>query len=370
MENGNLLKIVDSQNRIITAQNNSFQVNAASEILFKIIDLVKKTKVVWGCLLGRLFKQFFKHIKYFNMRKIKTIIEIVLKGIGQIMLQDSAWTGLFFLIAISYDSVLMGIAALLSSIIGTATAKICGFNDENIRAGLYGFNATLIGVGLIYFFDATFLIWSLIVVGSVISTLLMEFSIRKKLPFFTFPFVVVTVIAVLTLKHFGLTTPNEIIEVEEWVELEDFTVAAHAYSEVIFKGTIAAGLLFFLGVFVNNPTAALYGFVAALVAGAIAHFSHNSAELIDDGMFSFNAVLCGIACSGIKPRDGVYVLLSVVIATYFDIFMMNNGWITLTFPFVVTMWIIVPLKKLVGHFEYKIQNKNRDFLLSIKNKAK
>ena len=86
------------------------------------------------------------------MKNIQTIVETVLKGIGQIMLQDSAWTGLLFLIAISYDSVLMGIAALVSTIVGTATAKILKFEDKNIKAGLYGFNATLIGVGLIFIF--------------------------------------------------------------------------------------------------------------------------------------------------------------------------------------------------------------------------
>ncbi|WP_286969560.1 urea transporter [Flavobacterium sp. UBA4854] len=287
------------------------------------------------------------------MKKIKSIVETVLKGIGQIMLQESAWTGLLFLIAICYDSLLMGVAALLSSIIGTATAKICKFSDENIKAGLYGFNATLVGVGLVFFFETSPLIWLLIVLGSVLSTLVMEFSIRKKIPFFTFPFIVITVIAVLSIQHFGLATARVSVVKGEMAELEDFAVAAHAYSEVIFQGTIAAGLLFFIGVFLNNPTAALYGFLAAVIAAAIAHFDQDSVKLIEDGMFSFNAVLCGIACSGTKPRDGLYVLLSVIIATYFDIFMMHNGWITLTFPFVLSMWVIVFLKKIVGRFENK-----------------
>lgn len=283
------------------------------------------------------------------------MVETVLKGIGQIMLQESAWTGLFFLLAICYDSLLMGAGALISCIVATATARICKFSDENIKAGLYGFNATLIGVGLVFFFETSPLIWLLIVLGSVLSTLLMEFSIRKKIPFFTFPFIVITVIAVLSIQHFGLGVARIPGANVEMPELEDFAVAAHAYSEVIFQGTIAAGLLFFIGVFLNNPTAALYGFLAAVIAAAIAHFDQDSVKLIEDGMFSFNAVLCGIACSGTKPRDGLYVLLSVVIATYFDIFMMHNGWITLTFPFVLSMWVIVFLKKIVGRFENKVQ---------------
>lgn len=289
------------------------------------------------------------------MKEIKIIVRTVLRGIGQIMLQESAWTGLLFLIAISYDSTIMGFAALVSAFVGTATAKVLKFEDANIKAGLYGFNATLIGVGLIFFFESSLLIWTCVIVGSIVSTLLMEFSIRKKIPFFTFPFIVVTVIAILVMDHFSLAGHNKIEAVEEIMELQDFYVVAHAFSEVIFKGTMIAGMLFFVGVFINNPTAALYGFVAALIAGAIAHFGHNSDQLIDDGMFSFNAVLCGIACSGSKARDGIYVLLSVIIATYFDIFMMHNGWITLTFPFVVSMWVIVPLKRVVSILEKKLQ---------------
>lgn len=303
------------------------------------------------------------------MKKIKIIVETVLKGIGQIMLQESAWTGLLFLIAISYDSILMGLVALMSSIIGTATARICKFSEENIKAGLYGFNATLIGVGLVFFFETSPFIWFVVILGSIMSALLMEFSIRKKIPFFTFPFIVLTIAAIWIIKYFGLAASRVIMGIEEMRELEDFMVAGHAYSEVIFQGTIAAGLLFFLGVFLNNPTAALYGFIAALIAGAIAHFNHDSGKLIEDGMFSFNAVLCGIACSGLKPRDGLYVLFSVVIATYFDIFMMQNGWITLTFPFVLSMWVIVPLKKLVGYFEDRIKNKNSHFLITNENKT-
>ncbi|PRZ21159.1 urea transporter [Flavobacterium granuli] len=293
------------------------------------------------------------------MKEKQRIAETVLKGIGQIMLQESAWTGLLFLIAISYDSILMCAAALLSSTIGTGTARICKFSDKNINAGLYGFNATLIGIGLVFFFEASPLIWFALVLGSILSTLLMEFSIRKKIPFFTFPFIVITAGFILGLKHFDLATlnvPKATTAITS--ELIDFRVVAHAYGQVIFQGSLLAGLLFFLGVFVKNPTAALYGFVAALIASAVARFDQDSVQLINDGMFSFNAVLCGIACSGLKPRDGIYVFLSVIIATYFDVSMMENGWITLTFPFVLAMWVIVPLKKLVSYFENKIKNKN------------
>lgn len=48
--------------------------------------------------------------------------------------------------------------------------------------------------------------------------------------------------------------------------------------------------------------------------------------------------------SGQRIRDGLYVLVTVVIATYVDRFMLHGGWTTLTFPFVVAMWMLGPIK--------------------------
>ena len=209
------------------------------------------------------------------MKNIKVSVETILKGIGQIMLQDNMWTGLLFLIAICYDSLFMGFVALLSSAIGTLTAKVCNFDKTNISKGLYGFNATLIGVGLVFFFHANPFIWTAIIVGSILSTLLMEFSIRKKIPFFTFPFIIVTIVAIIVTKQFGLAEINPAQSATIISELKDFVVVGHAYSEVIFQGSVVAGLIFFLGVFVSNPTAALYGFVGAIIVAAIAHYNQD-----------------------------------------------------------------------------------------------
>lgn len=80
------------------------------------------------------------------------IMKPFLKGIGQIMLQDNAWTGLFFLAGIFYGSVAMGLAAILLVLIGTYTAKLLWYNEEEINVGIYGFSATLVGVVLVCLF--------------------------------------------------------------------------------------------------------------------------------------------------------------------------------------------------------------------------
>jgi len=85
------------------------------------------------------------------MDKILTkvpFIDQVLKGLGQIMLQENSSTGLLFLIGIFLGSIEGGIGAIVSTTVGTITAILLKYDKEEINAGLYGFSAALVGVAL------------------------------------------------------------------------------------------------------------------------------------------------------------------------------------------------------------------------------
>jgi urea transporter len=55
-------------------------------------------------------------------------IDIILRGIGQVMLQNNSYTGLFFLIGIFYHSIMFGMVVLLGTSISTSTAIFFGAN--------------------------------------------------------------------------------------------------------------------------------------------------------------------------------------------------------------------------------------------------
>lgn len=80
------------------------------------------------------------------------IVTPFFRGIGQIMLQNSTWTGLFFLAGICCGSYLMGIAVILAVSAGNFTAILLKYNNDEVNNGLYGFSAALLGVALICFF--------------------------------------------------------------------------------------------------------------------------------------------------------------------------------------------------------------------------
>ncbi|UYW02296.1 urea transporter [Flavobacterium agricola] len=268
------------------------------------------------------------------------------RGIAQIMLQENAITGILFFIAICYDSLEMGICAAMCNIVAIIMAKLLKYDAGEIGSGLYGFNPTLIGIALIVFFEPSTAVYLTMFVATILATFLMHWALKRGLPAYTFPFVLFTWLSMyfLDATHLGVrvvSTAEKIIQ-----ESNNITILINAFAEVLLQGTFVAGLLFFVGVFISRPLQALYGFAAVIISVFIARNYEVSNTLIGAGMFSFNAVLCGIAMGEDKVRAGIYVLISVIIGTYVDIFMMDLDITTLTFPFVFAMWVMFPIKKL------------------------
>lgn len=293
-------------------------------------------------------------------KKVPFVSE-VLKGIGQIMLQDSPWTGVLFLVGIFFDDLTMGIAAVLASCVGTLTARLLHYDKTEIAIGLYGFSATLVGVALTFLFKAELIIWVLVVVGSALAAMLQHFFISKRIPAFTFPFIVVTWVIVFILHQYTNITPPVLIQTEILEEINEFASSTNGFGEVIFQGSFFAGVIFMIAVFINNPIAALYGLAGSILGSWIAAFYAAPITEIHIGLFSFNAVLCAIAFAGPKRKDGILVLIACVLSILIDIYMVRGNWTVLnqaggvlTFPFVAATWLTLPIKGLVYRFSERL----------------
>ncbi|MHC5540896.1 urea transporter, partial [Singulisphaera rosea] len=124
---------------------------------------------------------------------------VVLRGVGQIMFQGHAGTGACFLAGIALASPWMLLGAILGAIIGPLTARLGAFGRDEIGQGLYGFNATLVGLATLVFLRPSVPTWVLLALGCAASSVV-TFACRRFLSFptYTGPFVVVTW-AVLTI---------------------------------------------------------------------------------------------------------------------------------------------------------------------------
>ena len=98
------------------------------------------------------------------------VLRIVLRGIGQVMFQDHAGTGLLFLIGIAVESPLMAVGAIIGAIVGPAVAFLAGFDRKDIEAGIHGFNPVLVGTGTFVFLQPVVLTRVLVALGCVGAT--------------------------------------------------------------------------------------------------------------------------------------------------------------------------------------------------------
>jgi len=79
------------------------------------------------------------------------VIDTLLRGVGQVMLQNNPMTGVLFLVGIFLNSYESGLTALLGLAIVTLVAYLLGADRTLIRDGLFGFNGVLTGITLSVF---------------------------------------------------------------------------------------------------------------------------------------------------------------------------------------------------------------------------
>ena len=275
------------------------------------------------------------------------LLNLILKGLGQIMLQENALTGLLFLAGIFYGSALMGLAALVAVTSGTLTAVLLKYDTRNLNKGLYGFSASLTGVAMMLFFKPAPMTWMAVVAGSVLATVKQHFFLRMNIPVFTLPFVLVTWLALVL---FGRVSPD-LLAIPGALPVNvanPLSYSIRGFGQVIFQENVISSVLFFLAVFISSPVAALYGIAGAMVSGVLATLSGAPAGPVGSGLYSFNAVLCAMVFAGKKLKDAIEVFISVLLSLLISFIMHHFNITQLTFPFVAASFLVLSFSKHVN----------------------
>lgn len=296
-------------------------------------------------------------------------VRIVLRGIGQVMFQESAWTGLFFLIGIfwgSYQNHVPQVAwgAVVGVVASTVAGLMMGTNSSYIdgRSGLWGFNGVLVGCAFPTFLGNNWMMWLSLVLCAMITT-----WVRKgfnnvmaawKVNSFTFPFVFMTWMFLFAARYFqslgpyGLATPE--ITVPEVGHLAAGFADIIVYwlkgvAQVFLIDSWVTGIFFLVGLFLCSRWAAFWAALSSAVALAIAILFKGDPDTLSAGLFGFSPVLTGIAvgCTFYKVnwRSALWAL-AAVLATVFiqaamDTMMLPYGVPTLTAPFCITTWLFL-----------------------------
>lgn len=270
-------------------------------------------------------------------------LKIILRGVGQVMLQNNALTGLLFLVGISYNSWVMALGAIAGTIISTFSAKVLNYSKEDIENGLYGFNGTLVGISILFFFNFNLITGIFIVLGSILSTFIMH-EMKKKIPAYTAPFVISTWVVILIIKILSLA-PLVLLSSLETSSFYLFTVMNMGLAQVMFQSSAITGLIFIIAILVNSRIGALYAIYGSLLGALFAILISLPLSAINIGLYGYNAVLCGIAL-GTKTKKGfALATFAILLSVLFNYFMGSIGIITLTAPFVLATWIVLLINK-------------------------
>jgi urea transporter len=263
---------------------------------------------------------------------------------GQIMFQDSPWTGAFFLTGIAIVSPVTAAGGALGAMIGTLTAMLLKYDEKEIRDGIYGFNASLVGIAMIVNYQPELLTFALVILGSAVSTMLTR-EMRRRVPFptYTTPFVVTTWVVLFMANELSITPVVPPKEAEGTLDIASAVV--RGVSEVMLQANVLTGMLFLVGILLRSWRGAVWALVGSLV-GLLTGLSHSAPEPnLSLGIYGYNAALAAMAMTLYRRSVTLplfAVILSVPVTEIFPVL----GLKTLTAPFVIACWAVIGMDKL------------------------
>jgi urea transporter len=260
------------------------------------------------------------------------------------MLQDNALTGALFLLGILVNSWQMFAAALLGLASGTAAAYLFKYDKKEISHGLYGFNAALVGVGLLFFFQPSPLLALLIIAGAALSTMIMNFMNARKMSPYTFPFVLSAWIIIALVGATGMLLPQPSPPPAP-PSLDILSALSMGASQVMFQANILTGIIFFAAILASSRANALYALLGSLAGMLIALALSFPLPLISIGIYGYNGVLCGIAFASAKKHALALAIAASALSVFIVYAFPLIGAPALTAPFVFSTWIVLALGK-------------------------
>lgn len=318
------------------------------------------------------------------------VIGLLFRGAGQVMFQNSAWTGLLFIAGIFYGAYQAGMGivawgAVLGLVVSTVAGWLLRLPAQDGREGLWGFNGILVGCAFPTFMGNTVWMWLALILCAALTTWVRSGfnNVMKpwKINSLTFPFVFCTWLFLLAARAMHGIPPVHISDPslpEAFVSGESIRFVAliiywlKGIAQIFLIDSWVTGLLFLVGLLVASRWAALWAAVGSALALLIAIVFGASGYEVAHGLYGFSPTLTAIALATVfyKPsfRSAIWALLGICVTVFvqagMNVLMAPFGIATLTAPFCITTWLfLLPLvrfrnEKEPDHSNWFAENKN------------
>ncbi|CAB9514197.1 Urea transporter 2 [Seminavis robusta] len=246
---------------------------------------------------------------------VAMFIDLCLRGIGQVVFQNSPMTGLFILVGLFIQSTRVAIHGTISLVVTNALALLLGFDKGLVQSGLFGYNAVLVGLALATFdseagggkhqgYSASTLIGSAVIASftAILFVMMGKLLVPYKSPPLTLPFNVATLLFLLSTAHMGRVTydsvrPPSLPEYDstptdmQVTAAQFFAGSIRGIGQVFLADNLAAGFLTLIGMALCSRIGAVAAWMGSALGAITAICIGVDAAAIEAGMFGFNASL-------------------------------------------------------------------------------
>lgn len=264
----------------------------------------------------------------------------ILVGVGQTLLQPSPYVGAAFLAGAFLNSpwlTLFGLVGCLSSVL---IALICHYPEQERFDGLYGFNGTLAGLAVGYFYDTQLQLLGLVIPGAMVTSIIMHQMLRQGWKPFTAPYVVVSWFIVLILLVSNWVSPSPWSQ-PETTSIDLLESLSRGFGQPLFQENIFTGLIIICAITVRDWVQGIYAIAATFIGMACGYLAGFPIDAVNLGLFGYNGVLCAILFAGKTIQEFIWALaaifLSIIFMRIFHIIEVPP----FTFPFVLSAWLII-----------------------------
>lgn len=294
-------------------------------------------------------------------------IKILFRGTGQVMFQNSAWTGLLFLIGIFWGAYgegqgLVAWGALVGVTVSTITGYLIGFPEKDGAQGLWGFNGVLVGCAFPTFLGSTIWMWLALILCAALTTWVRTGFNNVMAPWkvnsFTFPFVFCTWMFLLAARAMHGMPTTHMAEPTLPAAFSSFENIGFGHLIVYWLKGIAqvflidswvTGLFFLVGLFLSSRWAALWAAIGSALALFVVLIFKASGADIAEGLYGYSPVLTAIALATVfyKPnwRSATWAILGILVTVFIQAGMYTMmapvGIATLTGPFCIATWLFL-----------------------------
>ncbi|WP_175763537.1 urea transporter [Burkholderia ambifaria] len=269
-------------------------------------------------------------------------LRILLRGIGQIVLQANAFTGAMLVAALALTDLRLACAALVGAAAANVTAVLTGAERRAVEQGLHGFNGALAALVAVLFAPAplALVLAPLAAIGAALVQRAMRAPLAKwrQCPYSS-PCLAATALWLpfVAVQHASGTATDAAPTLSSVAAALLSGVAQTAFAQGAW-----AGMLIVAGIAVASRRAAAFALGGAIVSTVLLVALGARDTGFTDGLLGFNGALAALA---LMSRGTRATLAAAALAALIQWLAMRAGITALTAPFALASWITVAVAR-------------------------